>query len=280
MHTPRASQSVFVAHRSRTPYKPPSANPSLMRVEHDQSSYDQSYGAGAYMHGYGHRVPYGRSLLGMGGSGHLPLGTWHRSWGKPPPSWNGPIDRDVGDAPRSSTNLMPKLRDVFAVRESDDDWEDEEDEPTYAGGLGQLASSSWTNDQYEAGGSGLANVSGTPRQWAKSAATSNEAMPASMKTAGVRGLFQPPSLGRETMPKTWITNDDSRTIKDNIVTDSIDGGGLQARSSPLLSSKPLPTAGLASTTDAGPLTNTSSRVRSAAPVFKGPITIEEEEEDE
>lgn len=276
--TPRASQSVFVAHRSRTPYKPPSANPSLLRSENMHE--DRGMGHDGNSAGLGHSSARFYA--------HAPVfGTWRRSWGKPPPSWAGLVDQgpgnvtaDEGDEGPSSSE-KPKLRDVFASRESDDDWEDEDDEPTYAGGLGQLASSTWAADGIGASMANSAFGSGVG-----SASSRQEGVPSSLmatgRYAGIRGMFQSPSLGRETMPRTWIaTNDESKNGEMNREAQS---------SSPIvpLSTLGAPTSSAitAEQTKDGPAPtpvpppNTGSRVRSAAPTFKGPVTIEEEEEDE
>lgn len=309
LHTPRASQTVFVAHRSRTPYKPPSANPSL----HHHEDRDQSYNS--------HNIVQGR-LFYHGFQPPTAFGTWRRSWGKPPPSWAGPVDQQSSieekkldgksslntDERQLDAKSKPALRDVFANRESDDDWEDEDDEPTYAGGLGQLASSSWVPDPSISSMSSYAHQPSTPIS-----KRTTEGMPNSLlssgRYAGVRNIFQPPSLGRETMPRTWIMsgNEDSKESESggNAVSTSDTNAKDAISSSPirrpinLMSTNANNTANPTTTTNTNTssatassetskdnaiatasLGNTASRVRSAAPTFKGPVTIEEEEEDE
>lgn len=243
--TPRAS--IFVAHRSRTPYRPPSASPIVHRHEpSEEGHYDVASPSFGRHHTHNPAPIYG---------------TWRRSWGKPPPSWSGPVDEPLTDMkdsskPASSTG-KEKLRNVFANRESDDDWEDEEEEITYAGGLGQLASSSWV--QENTGPSKMNNTRSSPVLGSMEAFVRCD--PPSSSTgryAAMRSLFQPPSLGQETSPRGWIPSGPS------------DDGKRE---------------GLASTSESSTTlkeTNTpsNSRLRSTTPAFKGPNTITEEEEDE
>jgi hypothetical protein len=213
--TPRASQSVFVAHRSRTSYKPLSASAPLHRQDRDQIE------------------PAERK--------DPPLRAWRRSWGKPPPCWLGPVDAEPPAIEDSKDK--PKLRNVFANKESDDDWEDEEDDPVYAGGLGQLDSSAWTNAKSTTGRGG------------KDSPARHDGMPGQFsRYAGVRSIFQPPSLGRETTPRAWTPSDENNISEEQKENNT----------------------GEASITAA---TNTS-RVRAAAPAFKGADILEEDEEED
>lgn len=315
LHTPRASQSVFVAHRSRTPYKPPSANPSLLHHEdRDQGNNSQNFAHGRFFY-HGVQPP-------------TAFGTWRRSWGKPPPSWSGPVDlqspsdekksdgtstinHDQDEGSAKPLSLKPALRDVFANRESDDDWEDEDDEPTYAGGLGQLASSSWAHDSSGSGMNSFGQQPSTP------ISKRSEGMPnnllSSGRYAGVRNIFQAPSLGREVMPRAWIMSgnegdekenekgtNSKQTVDINTTKDGIPPSSPIRRPINLMSTNAINTSNPTTNTSTSSATTipeankdsniattslsnnntTTSRVRSAAPTFKGPVTIEEEEEDE
>lgn len=102
---------------------------------------------------------------------------------------------------------MPRLRNVFARRD-DDDWTDEDEEPSYAGGLGQLSSLQSTAPSH---------ASSSPFATRNFAALSDSTGPGaqqfSSRYAGVRGIFQQPSatlphrphaslsLGNEFAPK-------------------------------------------------------------------------------
>jgi len=244
LHTPRASsQSVFVAHKSRTPYKPPSSNPLLHRQDRD--SADRNH----------------RDKSSINSKPHL--ATWRRSWGKPPACWMGPVDHQPIATQSTVKADKPKLRDVFANKDLEDDWEDEEEEPMYAGGLGQLdsiaAAQSWSNrangkewDQF-------------PRQQNQQ----QDGMPGhlfgSNRYAGVRSIFQPPSLGRETTPRAWtMEGEDTGAVEDNKAVK--DTGGAVKDATPVVA------------TASG--VNGSSRVRAPAPAFKGADILEEDEEEE
>ncbi|PWN29196.1 Pkinase-domain-containing protein [Jaminaea rosea] len=178
--TPQAgSSSIFVAHRPRHhSYKPPSSNPSLFHHHHHHASSSSSSMS---------RRPHSSSIHssnGTGGSdwthGTGGAGVWRRSWGRPPPSWTGPIDDGpsraelarIAAVARATSAGRTSLRDVFSgrrrkhlardeedgsVASSTEDWEDEDededgeddeegrgrrDEPVFSGGLGQLDSAS------------------------------------------------------------------------------------------------------------------------------------------
>ncbi|PWZ01849.1 Pkinase-domain-containing protein [Testicularia cyperi] len=198
------TQSIFVAHKSRSPYKPPSANPNL----HGSMSR-ASHGA-HHSHGSASGLPSGGASGAAGGtaasaanpptlsSTGLPAvgtGTWRHSWGRPPPCWAGPVDpppapRDTeGTYPGAGGPGRPKLRDVFAKKD-DDDWTDEEDEPLYSGGLGQLDSLSLLTSS-SAGSRNGAGSSGTITS--SPYATRNFA---ALGGAGAAGYGSMSSLGR------------------------------------------------------------------------------------
>lgn len=233
LQTPRVSshgQNVLFAHRSsRSTYKPSSSS-SLHNNKHDWDMIDEP------------------------GEKKIQMRAWRRSWGKPPPFWAGPVDAAqpaaaaAADATESARN-KPKLRNVFADKESDDDWEDEEEEPVYAGGLGQLdssyASQSWAEQSKAGAGKGASRLDGMPGH-----------LFGSSRYAGVRSLFQPPSLGRETTPRAWTTSDG-------------------AEGAPTDEPKENGSADAPATSAA-----TTSRVRAAAPAFKGADILEEDEEED
>ncbi|KDN37265.1 Pkinase-domain-containing protein [Tilletiaria anomala UBC 951] len=217
-------KTQFLAHKTRTSFKPPTS----MNISSSKE--------GAHGHGNGH----GHSHL----QPHVP--TWMRSWGKPPPHWEGRIDDEPSKSEIIDT-LRPKLRDVFAQSE-DDVWEDEDEEPAYLGGLGQTAASSamanWTWGSRAAADSPYASriLLGSG-----SINAADEVRPKSM-----RSLFTPPSLGSETAPRIISTS-----------APSSDG---------------LPIQGEAGASTLAAL-SAGSRIRTAAaPTFRP--TIEEEEEED
>ncbi|KAJ9475643.1 putative serine/threonine-protein kinase [Pseudozyma hubeiensis] len=211
------AQSVFVAHKSRSPYRPPSANPSLLSGVVRGSSHVSGRSPNLSATSGNTGFPVQNSASGFPATG---TGTWRHSWGRPPPCWAGPVD-----PPPASTNLSakgassgvdgtdgrPRLRDVFANRD-DDDWTDEEEEQTYSGGLGQMGSLSSTISSNVGRGSGstassaspyatrnfaaLGSSSGYSSQGAASFESANAfrgAAPFSSRYAGVRSIFQPPT---------------------------------------------------------------------------------------
>lgn len=158
----RSSPSVFLAHRTRQTYKPPSANPAL---------HGQSHLGGP---------SWRRSAMGHSDADPNLIGVWQGSWGRPPPSWSGPVDSSshsrsdlaLLNAARSRMNL----RDVFsgkaraAQKDEDGGWTDDdgevsdgegrgehidEPEPVFSGGLGQL-------DSKSARAAAAAGTTGTP----------------------------------------------------------------------------------------------------------------------
>ncbi|CBQ69506.1 related to ser/thr protein kinases [Sporisorium reilianum SRZ2] len=214
-HHQVVAQSIFVAHKSRSPYRPPSANPnlhgSLARGASQLSGRGSLSGASETST---HVAP--SSLTGLPATG---TGTWRHSWGRPPPCWAGPVDpppppstdaalRSGGDG-ADGVEGRPKLRDVFANRE-DDDWTDEEEEPTYSGGLGQMGSlSSMSSNVSRGGGGGVAssspyatrNFAALGGTFSSQGSTSYDsasnalrgAAPFSSRYAGVRSIFQQPA---------------------------------------------------------------------------------------
>ncbi|KAE8220357.1 hypothetical protein CF319_g6103 [Tilletia indica] len=148
--------TMFVAHKSRSPYKPPSANHALQGAIHRAA-------AASHGHGHGHGLNPSQHSTDLRS---VPLCTWHRSWGRPPPGWTGPVD-DSPAPPKPVSVIQRSVRDVFARRkksgyadaDDDEDWVDEDDEPAYVGGLGQLDSSR-SNGVWVTSSSGLrSNVS-------------------------------------------------------------------------------------------------------------------------
>ncbi len=215
-HHQIAAQSIFVAHKARSPYGPPSANPHL----HGTSSRGSALSVGK-----AGTIPSDPALsAGPNSSTGLPAtgtGTWRHSWGRPPPCWAGPVDPPPvnavnggrGGAAGAADGLdgKPKLRDVFAHRD-DDDWTDEDEEPSYSGGLGQLGSLSSMSSNVSRGGAAIASsspyatrnfaalVSGYSTQGSDSVSSATAsayrgAAPFSSRYAGVRNIFQPPTSG-------------------------------------------------------------------------------------
>lgn len=279
--TPMGHPSVFVAHRSRTPYKPPSMSPMAHKQEHPEENGLAIHDAGLPSHSRLRWTSQGGQRYGQA----PPIGTWRRSWGKPPPSWSGPVDQakddadgsTAGEGASSAMKDRALLRDIFAQRPADDDWEDEDDEPVYAGGLGQVASNAWASGGEHAGSGSQGRAGSFARTGASEGLVRNiDGLPlseASSRNGGVRSLFQVPSLGRETTPRSWVpasSGDTSDLDKDAAPVSepevSVGGAGSSRKEG----------AGTASSSGAGG----TSRMRSAAPSFKGPVTITEEEEDE
>ncbi|EPQ27686.1 uncharacterized protein PFL1_04824 [Pseudozyma flocculosa PF-1] len=241
------------------------------------------------------------------------------------------------------------LRDVFANKELDDDWTDEDEEPAYSGGLGQLDSlsgSGWPSDYStmarnetlkgspyatrvfrdgpEMHGASMAMPSrfgGSVGGGGGGGSGSGSMAPGSSmlgygRYAGVRSLFQPPSLGNEFSPKTLsmtfhdaataASGSSARGSMDTTGGESAtsDGGGSAnvdgsaSKSPSLASAAGSPTAAMVAsasgsaaaaaatpTPTPAPALGPGSRVRAgsaAASVsaFKGNHIIEEEEEDE
>lgn len=192
------AQSIFVAHKSRSAYGPPSANPHLysslgrgpLQATAGASNSEASEASLA-------AVPSNSTELPATGTG-----TWRRSWGRPPPCWAGPVDppppeplHDGRGAGSDEVGDKPKLRNVFAHRD-DDDWTDEDDEPTYSGGLGQMSTLSSMSSHISRNGV----ASSSPYATRNYAALGNGsetlfhgAAPFSTRYAGVRSIFQPQS---------------------------------------------------------------------------------------
>ncbi|CDW95763.1 hypothetical protein [Sporisorium scitamineum] len=208
-HHQVVAQSIFVAHKSRSPYRPPSANPnlhgSLVRAASQLSGRSSLSGTSEAST---HVAPSNSTGLPATGTG-----TWRYSWGRPPPCWAGPVDppppsnevstKGAGERGDGSDD-RPKLRDVFANRE-DDDWTDEEDEQTYSGGLGQMGSLSSMSSTLNRGGGVASSSPYATRNYAALGgtyssqgstsydSTSNAfraAAPFSSRYAGVRSIFQ------------------------------------------------------------------------------------------
>ncbi|KAN0064188.1 hypothetical protein ACQY0O_003355 [Thecaphora frezii] len=272
--------SIFVAHKSRTPYKPPSAS-SALHGSHARSQYSSvsSFGPSS--------VPGYPPAAGTG--------TWRHSWGRPPPSWAGPVDPPP---PSSNDSTMferedsrTKLRDVFANKDGDDDWTDEDDEPAYSGGLGQLDSLNGGWSDFSSLNRGEA-IKGSPYATrvvrgygGNEVAQSPNSMSSRFNNglggsggvlgygryAGVRSLFQSPSLSNDFSPQaaSVALNGDADAPRPSTDTggESVsDNGSTEAVASPALS-----TGG------------SRIRARSAAgtsSAFKGNDIVEEEEEEE
>ena len=223
------AQSFFVAHKSRSPYRPPSANPNL----HGSLARGATHLSGrSHLSGSlesGHGAPSNSTGLPATGTG-----TWRHSWGRPPPCWAGPVDPPPDSSGKSSSDAgasdsRPKLRDVFANRD-DDDWTDEEEEQTYSGGLGQMGSlssmsssttrvggvstsSPYATRNFAALGSGSTSLDSTSSNAFRGAASF------SSRYAGVRNIFQPAtarsvslSLGNEFAPKVLSSTVHSATV--------------------------------------------------------------------
>lgn len=211
-HHQVVAQSIFVAHKSRSPYRSPSANlnlhGSLARGASQLSGRSSLSGASEAA---AHVAP--SSATGLPATG---TGTWRYSWGRPPPCWAGPVDPPPPPSTDASSrgageggdvaDGRPKLRDVFANRE-DDDWTDEEEEPTYSGGLGQMGTLSSMSSTIGRNGGGVASSSPyATRNFAalgSGSYSSQDSMsyesrenafrgaaPFSSRYAGVRSIFQ------------------------------------------------------------------------------------------
>lgn len=221
--SPSGVHSVFMAHRSRHSYKPPSANPALF-LRRPVGTHVSSDSKGDPL------LPPNRA------------GVWRKSWGQPPPVWLGPVDpsspmsegpgsstvRTVSKVGSNSTGLseQPPLRDVFSSRRfgsSDDEWEDEDDGPVFSGGLGQLDSNGLGTSSMQAldlpstpnslpaftgqsspvlGGSGRFDRNRAGDSWGRASIKGGSAGSAfSSRYAGVRSAFQTPVLGRDVAPR-------------------------------------------------------------------------------
>lgn len=160
VHGGRASPTVFLAHRNRQTYKPPSANPALL-----QTPAKRTAGTATPPHHASHSSTSGSRTAApaLEGTSLYPaatsdntaskLGHWRRSWGPAPPSWSGPIDhapsrtelaiqarRQQQAQSQQHRNELSKggrdgdltYRDVFSnrrrKRDEEDAWEDESDE--------------------------------------------------------------------------------------------------------------------------------------------------------
>lgn len=106
--TPRRSHAAFIAHKRQTPF----SNPN----------------------GSGYLNSLGRS-------------SWKKSWGLEPPGWQTRTAHHQVEVLAVYPPDVPGIRDVFSGRHSlsvseEDDWVDEDEEsPSYVGGLGQMPSS-------------------------------------------------------------------------------------------------------------------------------------------
>lgn len=202
-HHQVVAQSIFVAHKSRSPYRPPSANPHLHGSLARGAPVAAVRGANAgAVDNSVTTVP--SSTTGLPATG---TGTWRHSWGRPPPCWAGPVDppptdNEIGGKGGAGDSNKPRLRDVFAHRE-DDDWTDEDEEPSYSGGLGQLGSLSSMTSNASRTGSAASSSPYATRNFAAlgsggagslstdSAANAfRGAAPFSSRYAGVRNIFQ------------------------------------------------------------------------------------------
>ncbi|KAK0565716.1 hypothetical protein OC844_001084 [Tilletia horrida] len=162
---PTHHPTLFVAHKSRSPYKPPSANHALQGMIHRAAAASQQQ----------QQQQQQQQLQQQQASSvweprTVPLGTWHRSWGRPPPGWTGPVDETPLPSKPANTSQQ-NVRDVFArprkrtkddllLLDNDDDdaWVDEEEEPAYSGGLGQLDSSKASGFWVSAGSAGATGL--------------------------------------------------------------------------------------------------------------------------
>ncbi|SNX86769.1 related to ser/thr protein kinases [Melanopsichium pennsylvanicum] len=241
-HQQMVAQSIFVAHKSRSPYRPPSANLNLHGGLTRGFNHPPHRSAGDASDVSASAAPITTASLPA-----TRTGTWRHSWGRPPPCWAGPVDPppvvDTTGTSADDASDKPKLRDVFANRE-DDDWTDEDEEPSYSGGLGQMGSisSQSTSTGHGAGGSSsspyatrnfatLGSVSSASSGFqyfnsdsGTSADAFRGAVAFSSRYAGVRNIFpnQPSgsgirtqgvslSLGNEFAPKVLSATLDSET---------------------------------------------------------------------
>lgn len=308
-HSHSQSHSVFVAHKSRSPFKPPSANPSIHGLAQRASVSSHAHSRRGSENGnkqLANSPPTASTTPAPA--------TWRRSWGRPPPSWVGTIDDQPTTEELIAAN-KPKLRDVFAAKEGEDEWVDEDEEPSYSGGLGQLSSINASNNssnQMPFGSSGFSNYGSNARGGIADSPFSNKTsrteasnifgnknassntsfssmspfssspnmsggLLSSGRYAGVRSLFQPPSLGREISPKML-------SISNNPITSTSTGSSL-LNSTPAVEEEQegiekgvesdVPTASETSNLNPGGTTRRGAQ----PPAFKQ-ITIEEEEEDE
>jgi len=143
---PSHHPTLFVAHKSRSPYRPPSANHALQGMIHRAAATGHAHQQHTSAGPGGSLQSSDKSLTSIWEPRNIPLGTWHRSWGRPPPGWTGPVDDSPVPPKRVSASQSSVLRDVFSrpsrtFADVDDEWVDEDEEPAYSGGLGQLDSS-------------------------------------------------------------------------------------------------------------------------------------------
>ncbi|KAK0543691.1 hypothetical protein OC846_006326 [Tilletia horrida] len=240
--------TLFVAHKSRSPYKPPSANHALQGMIHRASVASASQNQKQQMSNHA-----GPSSSASNDGRNLPLGTWHRSWGRPPPGWTGPID----DSPVTALTRKDsdrKIRDVFArpqqrrlnefgVADDEEEWVDEEEEPSYCGGLGQLdaskmhgvwglsrlGNSAFANGPSTSTGAALAPGLSSPlpgRGFRQFEGLGSRDGPPYGKTsqafqpmggsAALRGLFAPPSLGSDIHPRTTVIAESQPTSTSSV----------------------------------------------------------------
>lgn len=287
-HHQVVAQSIFVAHKSRSPYRPPSAtaslSASLARAGPGAQGTSKLAGSGAS----------DGAAAASSSSARLPAtgtGTWRHSWGRPPPCWAGPVDPPPAEGASGTKGRReegaPKLRDVFAHRD-DDDWTDEDEEPSYSGGLGQMGStasmaanrtaSAASSSPYATRNMAALGSGGVyPSQGAAAGMA-----PFGSRYAGIRNMFQPPtatgsgfrsnhpvslSLGNEFAPKLL-----SATIHESKPA----AGGGADDGNDAANGKESPSAGL----PAGPPA-TGAGGTSRINAFHKPVQIiEEEEEDE
>ncbi|CAO1614054.1 unnamed protein product [Parajaminaea phylloscopi] len=298
--------SVFVAHRNRHSYKPPSANPALFarRSQRDVSGDVVSPPRGP--------------------------GAWRKSWGQPPSVWRGSVDhgsprseiknplvahdRGSTSAPSDAVDRQPKLRDVFSSKRGglqDDEWEDEDDGPVFSGGLGQLDSNGTASAASRSldlptmagsstsplfgqsspvlGGSGRGHQKGAmePSTWSYTSRKDSGVAPAlfTSRYAGVRSaFFQPPALGRDIAPRTIIITEGEGSAK---AADTAEGTSvaISGRDKASASARPEaaePDSASSATAEARPSASTpgpASRIRGSAiaPTFHA---VEEEDEGE
>ncbi len=124
-HPRVVAQSIFVAHKSRSPYGPPSAKPHLHGSSHIRGSPQVSSSRGGTFEAASAVVP--GSLSGLPATGNGTCATlgpttallgWTRS--------TRPLPTTLISTAADAKDGKPKLRDVFANRD-DDDWTDDEE---------------------------------------------------------------------------------------------------------------------------------------------------------
>lgn len=297
--SPVATHSVFVAHRTRTSYKPPSANPALFSRRSSSLSADGTSSGGS--------------------------GTWRSSWGRPPPLWAGPVDKSstsfshdpfqhgAGSSRSDLHGGERQIRDVFSRKFSadEDEWEDEEESPVFSGGLGQLDSNgnaSFNGETPTRPGphSALLSMQQSDRseQQQHSPVLNNGSYSSfgrwdnrsgsglvdnggqrpsafSSRYAGVRSAFyHPPALGRDTAPRMISVTEGGDEEADD------DEGSQQKEGTPSVPALlgqdpplPVPTATDDSRSPSGVM-SPASRLRSGAMSSAFHAVTEEEEEEE